>query len=206
MTRALAELSWRTPAPGPVKAAAAAPGLPVAELLELACRAPERCRPARAAAPLGFGWRCLLTLTSRTFSFERDLAPHHRHAFAPYAEAGWRLRAASPRYWLCWRRSGLLARGTRELVFLPDGRFALNPDAKAVFCLFELFRRASQVALVARGLPPELADAPAVTRGLQEAALRRLLGPGSASRAACAFGAIAAKVEDAVTGFPGGAP
>lgn len=46
----------------------------------------------------------------------------------------------------------------------------------AAFCLFELFRRAGQMALVARDRSPELVDAPPVV-----AALRRLFGADAAT-------------------------
>jgi hypothetical protein len=132
---------------------------------------------AGAASPaVGLGYRCLLAITTRRFRPDRDLAPPYRRPFEPYLRGGWDLRAAPPRYFVCWRNSGLLTRGEVPIAVLPDGQFGLGPEQRAALCLYELLRRAARVALLARGLDPRPADGPRGAAALREAAADRLFG------------------------------
>ena len=77
---------------------------------------------AAAAGPaVGLGYRCLLAITTRRFRPDRDIALPYRRPFDPYVRGGWTLRAASPRYFVCWRNSGLLTAGEAPIAVLPDG-------------------------------------------------------------------------------------
>lgn len=165
--------------------------------VDLACGAPV---PHPPQSPLGLGWRLLLALTSRPFRPERDLAPQHRHALAPYLRAGWQIRAASPRYQLCWRTSGLLARSARPLVIVPNEEAALAPEERAALTLFEVHRRAAQLLLLARGFAPELADVPWAVETLRAATLRRIIGAAGQRRAEAVFATIRVKLEGALLG------
>src|SRR4051794_9077884 len=75
---------------------------------------------------LGMPYRCLIALTSSRFRPARDVAGRFRDLFAGYERAGWSLRAAPPRYFVCWRDSRLVRESDLRLAFLADRRFGLS--------------------------------------------------------------------------------
>jgi hypothetical protein len=105
-----------------------------------------------AATRLGVGRRCLLMLTSGPFLAARAVAPVYRHLFERYERGGWMLRAASPRNFVCWRRSDLIAESGFPVAVFPDAGFGLSGEEKAALCLLELLRRLARIGLLAR--PP----------------------------------------------------
>jgi hypothetical protein len=116
------------------------------------------------------GRRCLLIVTSRPFRAARDVAPVYRHLFERYERGGWMLRATSPRNFVCWRRSALIAESAFPVAVFPDGGFGLSGEEKAALCLLELLRRLARICMLARGLSPRLADEPSMAAVLQETA------------------------------------
>lgn len=125
----------------------------------------SRLQPSKAS--LGLRHRWLITLTTSRFRPTRDIAPRFQSPFARYENAGWSLRAASPRNFVCWRDSCLVKEGDLPLAVLPSRQFGLPGEEMAALCLFELLRRETRLGLLARGLPPRLADEPAAILWLQ---------------------------------------
>jgi hypothetical protein len=118
--------------------------------------------------------RCSIALTSRRFRPLREVGPRFDQPFRAWEEAGWWLRAASPRNFVCWRRSWLLTQSSAPVAVFPDDQFELLPAQRAALSLFELQRRVTRVWLLANNLPPASADEPELAALLQRGTLRRL--------------------------------
>jgi hypothetical protein len=137
-------------------------------------------------------------LTSGPFRVVRDVAPVHRHLFERYEQGGWTLRAASPRNFVCWRRSALIARSAFPVAVFPDGGFGLSGEEKAALCLLELLRRLARIGLLARGYPPRLADQPSAAAVLRETAARRLASACCLAHARSLIAELEPKIGEAV--------
>ena len=148
------------------------------------------------------GRRCLLMLTSGPFWVARDVAPVYRHLFERYEQGGWTLRAASPRNFICWRRSSLIAESGFPVAVFPNGGFGLSSEEKAALCLLELLRRLTRIDLLARGFPPRLADEAPIAVVLREAAARRLAGACCPAHARRLVAELESKIGEAVTRGP----
>lgn len=127
-----------------------------------------------ATANLGLRHRWLIELTTSPFRLVRDIAPRFRGSFARYQRTGWSLRVASPRNFVCWRDSRLIKKSDLPLAILPSRQFGLPGEEMAALCLFELLQRETRLGLLARGLPPRLADEPTAILWLQATVWHRL--------------------------------
>jgi hypothetical protein len=167
-------------------------------------------RAAGATRPaLGMVQRCLLVATTRRFQPARDVGLLYQDAFTDWEEAGWLLRAASPRNFVCWRQSRLILASDAPVAVFPDERFGLTLAQRALLSYLELLRRQARIGLMARGLPPAGADEPATIALLQQRAVRRLFGfDPDPLECARQFVRLEAMALEAVAGvvLPGGRP
>ncbi|WP_143596435.1 hypothetical protein [Tistlia consotensis] len=120
--------------------------------------------------------RLMLTASTRPLSFGSSLPDRLRPTFSQFEADGWLLREACPRYFLCWRNSALVLESTVPVAIFPDGQATLSVEERALFLLFELFRRLLRIETIKAGRQASAIDEPGTSRLLAGRAAALLWG------------------------------